>query len=280
MDELSELAAARGLVLIEDCAHAIETEYKGGKAGTFGTYGCFSFYATKNVTTGEGGIVLTHDEGEASRIKRLALHGLSKDAWRRYSDEGYKHYYVTELGFKCNMTDLQAAIGIHQLARVDRAWQRRQLIWREYDRAFRDLPLRLPAAPEAGTRHAYHLYTVLIDEEAAGVDRDVFMEMMTRRNIGVGVHYLTVPEHPFYRQAFGWRPEDHPHAMRIGRRTVSQRRVLGLSRPSTARARASAELARAARPRRSPAAVVELQHASSGLGGASLELLTAREPDR
>ena len=221
MDALGALAPQHGLVIIEDCAHAIETEYKGRKAGTFGDFGCLSFYVTKNVLTGEGGMVLARNESQAARIKTLALHGMSKDAWKRFSDEGYKHYSVVEAGFKYNMMDLQAAIGIHQLRRVERYSKRRQQIWDRYNAAFAALPLGLPAPPEPDTRHAYHLYTVLVDRERTGISRDEFLNAMTAHNIGVGVHYLSIPEHPFYQQRFGWRPEDTPHATRIGRQTVS-----------------------------------------------------------
>jgi len=221
MDVLTGIAERHKLKVIEDCAHAIETEYKGRKAGTFGDFGCFSFYVTKNVITGEGGMVVTRREEDAARIKLLALHGMSKDAWKRFSDEGYKHYQVVECGFKYNMMDLQAAIGIHQLARVQKNWQQRQKIWSRYQRAFADLPLGLPSEPEPGTRHAYHLYTVLVDEAQAGISRDRFLDAMTAENIGVGVHYLSIPEHPYYQQRFDWRPEDYPHAMRIGRQTLS-----------------------------------------------------------
>jgi dTDP-4-amino-4,6-dideoxygalactose transaminase len=221
MDALTEIARRHGLKVIEDCAHAIETEYRGRKAGTLGDFGCFSFYATKNVTTGEGGMVLTRSEEDLARIKMLALHGMSKDAWKRFSDDGYKHYYVVETGFKYNMMDLQAALGIHQLRRVESNWLRRKEIWRLYNEAFAGLPVTLPAEPEEDTRHAYHLYTILIDEDCAGLSRDQFLEKMTASEIGVGVHYLSIPEHPIYQERFGWRPEDYPHAMRIGRQTVS-----------------------------------------------------------
>jgi len=221
MDALTDIARRHGLKLIEDCAHAIETEYRGRKAGTFGDFGCFSFYATKNVTTGEGGMVLTQNEEDLARIKMLALHGMSRDAWKRFSDEGYKHYFVVETGFKYNMMDLQAAIGIHQLRRVESNWQRRAKIWRQYNEEFADLPVTLPAEPEPETRHAYHLYTMLIDEGQAGMTRDQFLERMTAREIGVGVHYLSLPEHPIYQETLGWRPEDYPNAMRVGRQTVS-----------------------------------------------------------
>ena len=221
MDALLDLAKRRNLVMIEDCAHAIETEYKGRKAGLFGDFGCFSFYATKNITTGEGGMVLVRDEAKAARLKTLALHGMSKDAWKRFSDDGYKHYQVVELGFKYNMMDLQAAIGIHQLPRVESWLVRRNEIWRQYDRAFASMPIEIPAPEEKDTRHARHLYTLLVDEHRSGISRDAFLSRMTEQGIGVGVHYLSVPEHPYYRQAFGWKPEAFPNAMEIGRRTVS-----------------------------------------------------------
>ncbi len=221
MDGLAEVAARHGLIMIEDCAHAIETEYRGRKAGTFGDFGCFSFYATKNVTTGEGGMVLTRNEEDLARIRMLALHGMSKDAWKRFSDEGYKHYFVVDTGFKYNMMDLQAALGIHQLRRVESNWQRRKQIWETYNMALSDLALELPAEPEPDTRHAYHLYTILIDEDRVGISRDAFLEAMTACGIGVGVHYLSIPEHPVYQEKFGWQPQAYPNAMRTGRQTVS-----------------------------------------------------------
>jgi dTDP-4-amino-4,6-dideoxygalactose transaminase len=221
MDSLVDIAREYDLKLIEDCAHAIETEYKGKKAGTFGDFGCFSFYVTKNIITGEGGMVLSRREEDAARIKMLALHGMSKDAWKRFGDEGYKHYYVLECGFKYNMMDLQGAIGIHQLQRVEPYWRRRQEIWQYYNQVFADLPIALPPDPEPDTRHAYHLYTILINEARAGISRDAFLTAMTANNIGIGVHYLSVPEHPYYQQKFDWKPEDYPNAMGIGRQTVS-----------------------------------------------------------
>lgn len=221
MNALCELAERFELKIVEDCAHAIETQYQGRHAGTFGDFGCLSFYVTKNIVTGEGGMVLARREADAARIKVLGLHGMSKDAWKRFGDDGFKHYQVVEAGFKYNMMDLQAAIGWHQLQRIEAYWLRRQQIWERYNEAFGDLPLGLPAAPEARTRHAFHLYTVLVDEALAGITRDAFVDRMTANNIGVGVHYLSVPEHPYYQARFGWRPEQWPHAMRFGRQTVS-----------------------------------------------------------
>lgn len=221
MHALCDISARHDLKLIEDCAHAVETEYGGRSAGTFGDFGCFSFYVTKNVVTGEGGMVLARDEEDAARTRVLALHGLSKDAWKRFGDRGYKHYQVVEAGFKYNMMDLQAAIGIHQLRRVAPYWRRRREVWDRYNEALADLPVDLPLEPESGTRHAYHLYTILVDEAKAGIDRNAFLDAMIAQNVGVGVHYLSIPEHPYYRRKFVWKPEDYPNAMRIGRQTVS-----------------------------------------------------------
>lgn len=221
MDAVMTISQKYGLAVVEDCAHAIESEYKGQHVGTFGDFGCFSFYSTKNITTGEGGMVIGRDENLINKIKTMALHGLSKDAWKRFSDEGYKHYYVVDRGFKYNMMDLQAAIGIHQLKRIQEWWIRRQQIWEHYMSAFKGMRLGLPAPAETDTRHAYHLFSVRIDQAKAGISRDRFMEELTRRNIGVGVHYLSIPEHPFYQKEFGWEPSDYPHAQRYGRETVS-----------------------------------------------------------
>ena len=221
MDALTALAGKHGLMIIEDCAHAIETTWNGRHAGTFGDFGCFSFYVTKNVVTGEGGIVVARTPEQASRVKVLSLHGMNKDAWKRFSADGYRHYQVTECGFKYNMTDMQAAIGIHQLARVAENLERRRVIWDAYDERLGDLPIVLPTAPGRGTDHALHLYTILVDEADAGVSRDACLNALAAQNIGVGVHYMSVPEHPYYQQTLGWRPEMFPNAMRVGRQTLS-----------------------------------------------------------
>lgn len=221
MDRLTDIAKCHGIKLIEDCAHAIETEYHGRRAGTFGDFGCFSFYVTKNIVTGEGGMIIAREKEDAARIKVLALHGMSSDAWKRFSDEGYKHYLVTEAGFKYNMMDIQAAIGIHQLEKVGEYWGRREKIWKRYCQELGELPLTLPAPVEKNTRHGLHLFTILIDKERSGVSRDQFLKKMTENKIGVGVHYLSLVEHPYYQDRFGWSVDDCPNAVRIGRQTVS-----------------------------------------------------------
>ncbi|MCP4337559.1 MAG: DegT/DnrJ/EryC1/StrS family aminotransferase [Desulfobulbaceae bacterium] len=221
MDKIMAIAQKHKLCVIEDCAHAIETEFHGKRAGTIGNFGCFSFYVTKNVVTGEGGMVIANRGKDIDKVKRLALHGMSKDAWHRFGDSGFRHYQVVECGFKYNMMDLQAAIGIHQLARVEENWKRREIVWNRYQQAFADLPVTRPQASASDTRHGYHLYTILIDAQHTGIERDSFLDKMTAFGIGVGVHYLSIPEHPFYQENFGWRPEDFPNAMKIGRQTVS-----------------------------------------------------------
>jgi dTDP-4-amino-4,6-dideoxygalactose transaminase len=221
MTAIMAIAQRHNLKVIEDCAHAIETEINGQHVGTFGDFGCFSFYVTKNVTTGEGGMVTCNDQHAANRIKILGLHGMSKDAWSRFSDEGYKHYEVIEVGFKYNMMDLQAAIGLKQLEKVEPYWRRRQQIWNIYQEAFADLPLHTPLDPAPGTRHGYHLYTLILDIEKIGRCRDDIMNALTRENIGTGVHYLTLHTHPYYSRTYNLKRGDFPEAEYISERTLS-----------------------------------------------------------
>lgn len=221
MDAITDIAQRHNLVVIEDAAHAIETVYKGRKVGTISQLTCFSFYVTKNVVTGEGGMVTTNNPDYADKIKMYGLHGMSRDAWKRFSDDGYKHYQVIFPGFKYNMMDLQAAIGLHQMTRVEENWRRRDEIWQLYDNAFADLPIKLPPADEPDTLHARHLYTLMIDEARAGITRDRFMQRLHQLNIGTGVHYLGVHLHPYYRDRFGYQPEDFPAATWLSERTVS-----------------------------------------------------------
>lgn len=221
MDRIMDIARRYDLLVIEDCAHAIESEYFGQKAGRFGDIGCFSFYVTKNIITGEGGMIITENDRFASKTKVLGLHGMDKDAWKRFADDGYRHYHVLHAGFKYNMMDIQAAIGIHQLKRVEKYWKHRKKVWKRYNEAFNDLPCIIPAEPEPESKHAYHLYTPFIELDKIGKDRDWMLNALTAENIGVGVHYLPVHIHPFYRQTYGWKAGDFPNAEWIGERTLS-----------------------------------------------------------
>ena len=221
MTALLDLASAHGLRVLEDCAHAIESTVDGRHCGTFGDFGCFSFYVTKNVTTVEGGMVICPSEEAANRIRTTALHGMTKDAWHRYRDEGFVHYDVVTPGFKYNLTDLAASIGIHQLARVDAMWERRRRLWDRYQEELRDLPLVLPPAPAPGTRHAFHLFTCLVDDTRTRLGRDGVMNALHALRIGTGVHYTPVHLHSYYRRTYGHRPGDLPNAEHIGARTLS-----------------------------------------------------------
>jgi len=221
MGQILELAGEAGLSVIEDCAHAIEATVDGVAAGLLGDLGCFSFYATKNLTTAEGGMILTKNEDVANRLRRLALHGLSADAYRRFSDSGYRHYVMEEPGFKYNITDLQAAIGLEQLNKIEAHWRRREQIWQQYMSSFQDLPCFLPPSPSQGTRHSYHLFTPLLDLDHLRVSRDQILAALTAENIGVGVHYLPVHSHPYYREVWGWQRGSFPNSEFIGDRTLS-----------------------------------------------------------
>jgi dTDP-4-amino-4,6-dideoxygalactose transaminase len=221
MDEILAVAAAHGLAVIEDCAHAIEARYRSRPVGTLGDFGCFSFYVTKNLTTGEGGMVVGRQPDPVARARRLAQHGLSDDAWRRYAGRGFGRYDVVECGFKYNMTDLHAALGMHQLRRLEQSWQRRREIWSRYQAAFESLPVTRPAPVPPHMRHAFHLYTLLVNESAAGMDRDEFLQRMGALGINLGIHYRAVGEHSWYRQRLGWDPAETPVATATGRATVS-----------------------------------------------------------
>lgn len=221
MDEILAVTTAHGLDVVEDCAHAIEAEYHGRPTGTLGRLGCFSFYVTKNILTGEGGMITCDEPDLGGRLRVLALHGMSRDAWHRFGDEGFVHYDIVDAGYKYNMTDLQAALGIHQLPRIHRYWERRAAIDARYRDALKDLPLTLPldAAPE--TRHAHHLFPIQVDVDVAGIGRDAFISRMHRAGIGLGVHYRALHLHRYYRERFGYRPGALPAAEGIGDRTVS-----------------------------------------------------------
>ena len=221
MDAIMAIARRHDLRVIEDAAHAVGARYHGRAIGTIGDMTVFSFYVTKNVVTGEGGMVTTADAACAATIETCGLHGMSRGAWRRYSDEGFKHYQVTCPGFKYNMMDIQAALGLHQLARLEQGLARRQQIWQRYDDELRDLPLETPPAPAPGTRHARHLYTVLLQLDRLRADRDTVQQALDDERIGTGIHYISLHLHPYYRDRFGFAPDDFPRARWVSERTIS-----------------------------------------------------------
>ncbi|MGE5401920.1 MAG: DegT/DnrJ/EryC1/StrS family aminotransferase [Ignavibacteriales bacterium] len=221
VEAIERIAGEYGLKIIHDTAHAIETEFNGKKIGGYSDIASYSFYVTKNLVTAEGGMVTTNDDELAAKIKIYALHGMSKDAWKRFSDDGYKHYQVLFPGFKYNMTDIQAALGIQQIKRIEKYSKRRREIWQRYKTELKDLPLLLPTEPSENTRHAYHLFTVLLDRDKAGISRDKLLAELHKRNIGTGVHYIALHLHPFYQEAFGYKAGDFPNAEFISERTLS-----------------------------------------------------------
>ena len=229
MAALGGLCAVHGLARVEDSAHALEATVEGRHCGTFGDFGCFSFYVTKSMTTVEGGLVVARDPRAAARLKMLALHGMSADAWRRYSDEGFIHYEVLEPGFKYNLTDLAASIGLHQLDGVEERWRRRQAIWQLYARELAPLPLQLPVPAAAGTRHALHLFTCLVDDRRTDVTRDQALARLHALRIGAGVHYRPVHLHPWYRRNLGARTGALPNAEWVGERTFSLPLTAGMT---------------------------------------------------
>jgi dTDP-4-amino-4,6-dideoxygalactose transaminase len=216
-----DLATQHNLRVIEDAAHAIEAVSNGAKIGTTADLTCFSFYATKNLTTGEGGMVTTASEAWASQIRTAALHGLTRDAWTRYGRTQPGRYEVALAGFKCNMTDVQAAIGIHQLDGLESRLQRREAVWRRYDVGLKLLPVERPAAIAAGDRHARHLYTILVDEGRCGYTRDALQLALYERGIATSVHFVAVHLQPYYQKEFGFRRGLCPVAETISDRTLS-----------------------------------------------------------
>lgn len=221
MDKILAIAKKYKLMIIEDAAHAFGAVHKGKKIGTIGDFTCFSFYVTKNLVTGEGGAVATKRKEWAEQIEMYALHGMSKGAWKRYSDSGYSHYLIEVPGYKYNLMDLQAAIGIHQLKKFDKMQKRRKEIWDRYNEAFQDLPIELPSPVEKDTIHAFHLYGILVRLEKLKVKRDLILNALHKENIGSGVHFVSLHLHPYYKKLFHFKKNDFPNSTYISDRTIS-----------------------------------------------------------
>ena len=224
MDPLLALAAEHNLKIMEDAAHAVETVYRGRHAGTIGHFAAFSFYANKNVTTGEGGMLTTDDDDAAEHIRRLRLHGISKDACKRYSSEGFTPYEQVEPGYKYNMLDLTAALGLGQLRRVEENWRIRARLVSLYNEGLSEVPeLTIPALEplQPGDRHSWHLYTIALDLEGLTIGREAFIDALQARNIGSGIHYTALHMQGYYREHYGYQRGDLPNAEWVSDRTVS-----------------------------------------------------------
>jgi len=221
MDVFTAIAQAHDAWVIEDAAHAIGASYRDRKVGTWGDAGCFSFYATKNLTTGEGGAIATREAGLAERARLLSLHGMDRDAWKRYTAQGTWFYEVQAAGFKYNMSDLEAALGLGQLSRLDAMNARRGEIADAYDAAFVDHPaIEIPYF-EPGTVPAHHLYSIRLNLEALSIDRARFMDELAAENIGASVHFIPIEMHPFYQRTLGILPGAFPVAEAAYARLVS-----------------------------------------------------------
>jgi dTDP-4-amino-4,6-dideoxygalactose transaminase len=222
LDPILEVAAARGIEVLEDAAHAVGAEYKGRKIGSFPTTSVFSFHPNKNMTTGEGGMVVTEDEEVFEKASLLKFHGMDRESWKRFSKAGSPRYDVAVPGFKYNMMDIQAALGLHQLKRLEGFLVERERLARRYDRALAGLSgLILPQRVPYPVRHAWHLYTPLVDSDRLTIGRDQFMAELKTRNIGTGLHYTAAHEFSYYRERFGWSAEDFPAAHFVSERIVS-----------------------------------------------------------
>lgn len=221
MDALRDIAREHNLKIVEDAAHAIETTWRDEKIGTIGDFTVFSFYPTKNISTGEGGMVTTMDPDLAAYASRMSMHGNSKDAWKRYGSSGFAHYTLEERGFKYHMFDLLAAIGLAQFPNLEPWWERRKQIWDRYNALLADVPGVRPIPHIMPGRHAYHLYVVEIEESMTKRSRDEVMDAMQARGVGVGVHYWAMHLQPHYIRSYGLKPDDFPVATRAAQRMIS-----------------------------------------------------------
>lgn len=218
LDPLYELAKKHDLRVIEDAAHAIGTEYKGRRIGSFGDIQVFSFHPNKNMTTGEGGCITTRDDDLAKKITLLRFHGMDREAWNRFGKTGSQHYEIVCPGHKANMMDIQAALGIHQLNSLDSFIEQRSLLVDRYKAGLKNCPgLTLPSAPSYPHRHAWHLFAPLVNQ----FDRDEVMQSLKERNVGTGLHFRCTHLYPFYRETYGWKEGDFPNAESIGNRIFS-----------------------------------------------------------
>jgi perosamine synthetase len=221
MDQILDIAKKRKLRVIEDAAHALPATHHGRTIGTIGDITCFSFYATKTITTGEGGMATTENPEWAERMRIMSLHGISHDAWKRYTKEGSWYYEILYPGFKYNLTDIAAAIGIQQLKKCNEFWEARQRIAMNYAKAFADLQeIQLPACRN-GVQHAWHLFVIQLNLERLKIDRNQFIEALREKEIGTSVHFIPLHLHPYYRDKFGYKPEDFPNASAIFDRIIS-----------------------------------------------------------
>ena len=221
MDAIMKMASSYDLKVIEDAAHVLPGKYKDRMIGTIGDITCFSFYATKNIATGEGGMAATDNPEWAERMRIMSLHGISKDAWKRYTAEGNWYYEIIAPGYKYNMTDIAAALGISQLRRADFFQQRREEIAAQYNNVFRDIPhIEVPTIRD-NVQHSWHLYVIKLNLEQLTINRNEFIDELKSRGIGVSVHFIPLHIHPYYRDMYGYKPNEFPVAYQTYQRIIS-----------------------------------------------------------
>ncbi|HOT76890.1 MAG TPA: DegT/DnrJ/EryC1/StrS family aminotransferase, partial [Candidatus Wallbacteria bacterium] len=206
---------------VEDAAHATEAVYKGRKIGSISDMTAFSFYATKNITCGEGGALCVNRDDLIDKIRILGLHGMSKDAWKRYSKDEFKHYEILYPGYKYNMFDIQASLVMHQLKKVEHFWELRKRYVDKYNEAFKDIEQIKTLKIMPDVKHSYHLYTALLKTEMLKCTRDEFLSELQKLNVGVSVHFISLHLHPFYRDAFNYKRGDFPNAEYASDRLIS-----------------------------------------------------------
>ncbi len=222
MPKLCPIARERGIKVIEDAAHSLPTVYNHRAKNSLGDIVCFSFYATKTITTGEGGMICTENEEWADHCRFMSLHGISRDAWKRYTEEGSWYYEILAPGYKYNMTDVAAAMGLAQLRKVEKMWKRRKEIAEMYNKAFSTMPaLQIPFIPNDDVRHAWYLYTLRLNLEQLRIDRDKFIDELRKHKIGTSVHFIPLHIHPYYRKTYGYNPQDYPVAFNEYKRIIS-----------------------------------------------------------
>jgi dTDP-4-amino-4,6-dideoxygalactose transaminase len=221
MDAIMAIGRSRGVPVIEDAAHSVGAAYKGRRIGSVADITAFSFYATKNITSGEGGALVTNNAAWAERAAIMSLHGISRDAWKRYSAPGYQHWDIIAPGFKYNMFDVQAALLLAQFRQIDRFRERRREITLRLRRELADIPELSPLGERPDVTSAYHLFPLVFRTERLTADRDTIVRALEGENIGIGIHYRAVHLHPYYRDTFGLRRGMFPRAEYYSDRTIS-----------------------------------------------------------
>ena len=221
MDEICNIARRYNLFVIEDAAHAIPASYKNSIVGTIGDITCFSFYATKSLATGEGGMATTGNDEWADRMRILRLHGISKDAWKRYTNEGSWYYEVIEAGYKYNMTDIQAALGLAQLKKIDWMWKRRKEIAGKYTESFKSIHEITTPYVKPDRESAWHLYVIKLNLGKLNIDRNKFIEELKNRGICTSVHFIPMYRHPYYKDTFSYNSQEFLASERIYERIIS-----------------------------------------------------------